>query len=68
MLTADHAGCTAWGGRLSSYVQVAELNAINANLAVIRWKRYLGFYATHETTNLTVYKLYLSELQNGEVA
>ena len=52
----------------SSNVQVAELNALNAILAVIRWKRHLGFYATHETTNLTVYKLYLNELRNGEVA
>ncbi len=51
----------------SSNVQVSELNAINAHLAVIRWKRYLGFYATHETTNETVYKLYLNELRNGEV-
>lgn len=52
----------------SSNVQVAELNAINANLAVIQWKRYLGFYATHERTNLTIYKLYLNELRNGEIA
>lgn len=51
----------------SSNIQVAELNALNAVLAVIRWKRYLGFYATHEESNLTVYKLYLNELRNGEV-
>jgi molybdopterin/thiamine biosynthesis adenylyltransferase len=52
----------------ASNVQVAELNAINANLAVIRWKRRLGFYATHESTNLTVFKLYLNELRNGEIS
>jgi hypothetical protein len=52
----------------SSNIQVAELNALNAIFAVIRWKRYLGFYATHEKTNLTVYKLFLNELRNGEVA
>lgn len=52
----------------SSNIQVAELNALNAILAVIRWKRHLGFYATHEKTNQTVYKLYLNELRNGEVA
>lgn len=52
----------------SSNIQVAELNAINAILAVIRWKKYLGFHATHEATNLTVYKLYLNELRNGDVA
>lgn len=52
----------------TSNIQVAELNAINANLAVIRWKRYLGFYAAHEKSNLTVYKLYLNELRNGDIA
>lgn len=31
-----------------SNIQVADLNAINANLAVIRWKQYFGFYADSE--------------------
>jgi hypothetical protein len=48
-------------------VQVAELNAINANIAVIRRKRYLGLYATHETANLTVYRLCPIMLRNGEL-
>lgn len=52
----------------TSNIQVAELNALNAVLAVIQWKRHLGFYATHEKKNQTVYKLYLNELRNGEVA
>lgn len=52
----------------SSNIQIADLNALNAIFAVIRWKRHLGFYATHEKTNETVYKLYLNELRNGEVA
>jgi hypothetical protein len=52
----------------SSNIQVAELSALNAILAVIRWKRHLGFYATHENKNQTVYKLYLNELRNGDVA
>lgn len=51
----------------SSNVQIAELNALNAALAVIRWKRYLGFVATHTASNQTVYKLYLNELRNGDV-
>lgn len=46
---------------------MAELNALNAILAVIRWKRYLGFHATHEAANLTVYKLFLNELRNGDL-
>jgi hypothetical protein len=50
----------------SSNIQVADLNALNAILAVIRWKRHLGFYATHQPTNETVYKLYLNEIRNGD--
>lgn len=52
----------------SSNIQVADLNALNAILAVIRWKRHLGFYATHEPTDETVYKLYLNEIRNGDAA
>ena len=50
----------------SSNVQIAELNALNAALAVILWKRYRGFYATYTESNQTVYKLYLNELRNGD--
>lgn len=50
----------------SSNIQVADLNALNAILAVIQWKRHLGFYATHSAANETVYKLYLNELRNGD--
>lgn len=50
----------------SSNIQVADLNALNAILAVIRWKRHLGFHATHEMTSETVYKLYLNEIRNSD--
>ena len=32
-------------GVYSSNIQVADLNALNAALAVIKWKKFLGFYA-----------------------
>jgi hypothetical protein len=51
----------------SSNIQVADLNALNALLAVIQWKRYMGFYAAHTFAAETVYKLYLNELRNGDV-
>ncbi|MEG9250307.1 ThiF family adenylyltransferase [Arthrobacter sp. Soc17.1.1.1] len=51
----------------SSNLQLAELNALNAVLAVIRWKRHIGFYATHEVSNLTVYKLFSNEVRNGDL-
>lgn len=55
------------GDDYGSNIQIAELNALNATLAVIRWKRYLGFYATHTASNQSVYKLFLNELRNGDV-
>ncbi|HEX4307301.1 MAG TPA: ThiF family adenylyltransferase [Solirubrobacterales bacterium] len=33
------------GGDYDQNIQIAELNALNAAIAVIRWKRLLGFYA-----------------------
>lgn len=48
-------------------IQVADLNALNAILAVIQWKKYLGFYASHEPTTETVYKLYMNEIRNGMI-
>ena len=31
-------------------LQVAELNALNATLAVIKWKKHLGFYHDEKAT------------------
>lgn len=31
----------------SQNIQIADANALNALLAVMRWKQYLGFYASH---------------------
>jgi hypothetical protein len=50
----------------ASNIQVADLNALNAMLAVIQWKRYIGYYATHTPANEAVYKLYLNEIRNGD--
>jgi molybdopterin/thiamine biosynthesis adenylyltransferase len=47
-------------------IQIADLNALNAILAVIRWKRHLGFYAAQTMTEATVFKLFLNEIRNGE--
>lgn len=40
-----------------SNIQVADLNALNAALAVIRWKKHIGYYqdTTHES--LSAYTL-----------
>jgi tRNA A37 threonylcarbamoyladenosine dehydratase len=38
-------------------VQIAELNALNANLAVIRWKKHLGFYHDQENEHFSTYTI-----------
>lgn len=48
-----------------SNIQVADLNALNALLAIIRWKRHLGYYATESMSDETVFKLYSNEIRNG---
>lgn len=49
----------------NSNIQVADLNALNALMAVIAWKRYLGYYASHTPASEIVYKLFLNEVRNG---
>jgi hypothetical protein len=48
-------------------IQVADLNALNAQLAIIRWKRHLGYYASESMSGETVFKLYCNEIRNGTV-
>lgn len=36
-------------------IQIAELNSLNACFAVIKWKKYLGFYQDKNHENLTTY-------------
>ncbi len=46
--------------------QVADLNALNAALAVIRWKRLRGFYADPEGEHHSVFVIDGNELVNGD--
>lgn len=43
-------------------IQVADMNAINAMLAVIRWKQYFGFYVDQQYPHQQVYTLNLHSL------
>lgn len=36
-------------------IQIAELNSLNACLAVIKWKKYFGFYQDKNNENFTYY-------------
>lgn len=49
-------------------IQIAELNALNAALAVIKWKKLLGFYRDEEAEHNTLYVIGGNELINGEAA
>ncbi len=41
----------------SSNIQIAELNALNAALAVIKWKKLAGFYVDLENEHTGVYQI-----------
>lgn len=50
----------------SRNVQVADLNALNATLAVIRWKKLCGFYADFEQERNSVYSIDGNHLLNED--
>src|SRR6185437_5745232 len=41
-------GAGAERGEYDRNIQIADLNALNAALAVMRWKKYCGFYLDFE--------------------
>jgi hypothetical protein len=48
-------------------IQIVELNALNAALAVIRWKKLRGFYAAMENEHFSVYTLRANSILNGDI-
>ncbi|MFE7845306.1 DUF6791 domain-containing protein [Microbacterium sp. NPDC057407] len=46
-------------------IQVADLNSLNAMLAVISWKKDLGYYASPQPINETIYKVFTGTIRNG---
>ena len=47
-------------------IQIAELNALNAALAVIRWKRLVGFYRDAGGENYSSYQIATGNIANEE--
>lgn len=45
-------------------IQIAELNMLNAAQAVIRWKKYFGFYQDFEHENVSLYTIDGNQLDN----
>jgi len=49
-------------------IQIAELNALNAALAVIKWKKHYGYYHDLEREHNSVYDINVNRIQNDEYA
>ena len=49
-------------------IQIAELNALNAALAVIRWKRLVGFYRDAGGEHYSGYQIATDTIANDETA
>jgi hypothetical protein len=47
-------------------IQIADLNALNAALAVIKWKKLCGFYADLEHEHNALYLISGDEIVNGD--
>ncbi len=50
----------------ASNIQIAELNSLNAVLAVIKWKKLMGFYQDLKLEHNSVYSINVSQLTNDE--
>lgn len=50
----------------STDIQIAELNALAANLSVIRWKKMLGFYADISHEPFSVYTINCNDIDNDK--
>lgn len=48
----------------SKLPQIAELNAFNAAQAVIKWKKFVGFYHDRGNEYHTIYQLHLNKILN----
>lgn len=52
----------------SQNIQLAELNGLNASLAVVKWKKYYGFYEDEECEHHCVYGVGGNYLANEDYA
>ncbi len=48
-------------------IQIAELNSLNATIAVLRWKRLFGFYADLTNEHNSVYSLNSNRIINDKI-
>lgn len=46
-------------------IQVADLNCLNAMLAVVNWKKYLSYYAEAQPVDDTIYRIFTGTIRSG---
>ena len=56
----------AEGNEYNKNIQIADLNALNAALAVIRWKKLLGFYVDQENEHYSTYTIGGNDVDNED--
>lgn len=61
-------GAEADPNEYDSNIQIAELNSLNAALAVIKWKKLVGFYVDLEGEHNAMYTLDGNHMLNEDVA
>jgi hypothetical protein len=64
----DAASTTSSVGKANEYdrnIQTADLNGLNAILAVIEWKKYLEYYAQRQLVDEVVYRLFDGGIRSG---
>jgi hypothetical protein len=54
------------GNEYDRNIQTAELNALNAALAVIKWKKLCGFYIDLEKEHHSTYSIDGNEMTNED--
>lgn len=52
----------------SQNIQVADLNALNAIMAVIKWKKLCGFYQDLETEHNSTYSINVNQMTSDDLA
>ncbi len=55
-------------GEYDKNIQIAELNAMNAALAVIRWKKLFGIYPDHSNEHYSTYVIGRNDMNNEDEA
>ncbi len=48
-------------------IQVAELNSLNAAMAVLKWKKFMGFYVDEDREHFSVFSVHANQITNADL-